>query len=112
MYSKELIKGTLHTIILNLLAENGRMYGYEIFSRVKELTDDKIVIKDGSLYPALKKLTQLGFLTVEEEKVSGRTRRYYTLTKKGKTKKVESLSEFHDFFKTISNILTPQPVKA
>ncbi len=37
MYSKELLKGTLSVIILNLLAENGRMYGDEIFKRVKDI---------------------------------------------------------------------------
>jgi hypothetical protein len=47
MYSKELLKGTLSAILLKLLAENGRMYGYEISQKVKEITDGKIQLKDG-----------------------------------------------------------------
>ena len=53
MFSKELLKGTLKPIILKLLSENDKMYGYEIVQAVKQLTDEKIVIKEGSLYPLL-----------------------------------------------------------
>ena len=47
MYSTELLKGTLKTIILKLLADNKKMYGYEITQKVKELTLDKISIGAG-----------------------------------------------------------------
>jgi len=108
MYSKELVKGTLNAIVLNLLSENGRMYGYEIFSRVKQMTDKKILLKDGSLYPALKKLTALGFLTTEEETVSGRKRKYYKITEEGSLRKSEYLLEIKDFFKTMDKVLSPK----
>ena len=52
MNSKELLKGTLTVIILKLLSERDRMYGYEMYQQVKELSDGKILLKDGSLYPA------------------------------------------------------------
>jgi len=44
MYSKELLKGTLSVIILKLLAERGKMYGYQITQLVKQLSDDKILL--------------------------------------------------------------------
>jgi DNA-binding PadR family transcriptional regulator len=44
IYSSELIKGTLKTIVLKLLADNKKMYGYEITQKVKEMTFDKIQI--------------------------------------------------------------------
>ena len=53
MYSSELIKGTLKTIILKLLKEQGKMYGYEITNKVKDLTQGKIQITEGALYPTL-----------------------------------------------------------
>ncbi len=56
MNTTELLKGTLSTIILKMLADNGKMYGYEITQKVKELSDNKILVKEGSLYPALHKL--------------------------------------------------------
>lgn len=108
MYSKELLKGTLSVIILNLLAENGRMYGYEIFQRVKELSDEKILLKDGSLYPALQKLSKDGLLSYEEEYVGKRVRKYYYLTPKGKQEKVVYLEELKDFMMTLNKIIFPQ----
>lgn len=105
MYSKELLKGTLHAIILNLLAENRKMYGYEIFLKVKELSDGKILLKDGSLYPALQKLTHDGYLTYEEEYIGKRVRKYYKLTAIGETRKVEYLQELKDFISTLERIV-------
>jgi DNA-binding PadR family transcriptional regulator len=53
MYSKDLIRGTLTPIILRLLHPDGKMYGYEICQKVKQLTDGSLLIREGSLYPAL-----------------------------------------------------------
>lgn len=108
MYSKELLKGTLSVIILNLLAENGRMYGYEIFQKVKELSEGKIIIKDGSLYPALQKMSKDGLVTYEEEYIGKRVRKYYLLTSKGKQEKVHHLEELRDFMLTLNKIIFPQ----
>lgn len=104
MYSKELLKGTLSAIILNLLSENKRMYGYEISQTVKELSDEKVLLKDGSLYPALQKMTKDGLLTFEEEYIGKRVRKYYSLTPKGKLEKTAYLKELKDFMTTL-NIL-------
>jgi PadR family transcriptional regulator PadR len=108
MYSKELLKGTLSVIILNLLAENGRMYGYEIFQRVKKLSDGKILLKDGSLYPALQKMSKEGLLTYKEEYIGKRVRKYYLLTPKGKSEKILYLEELKDFMATLNKIISPQ----
>lgn len=108
MYSKELLKGTLSIIILNLLSENDRMYGYEIFLKVKELSDGKILIKDGSLYPSLQKMTKDGLLSFEEEYIGKRLRKYYYLTPQGKQQKMVSVEELKDFMATINKVLFPQ----
>jgi PadR family transcriptional regulator PadR len=108
MYSKELLKGTLSAILLKLLAENGRMYGYEISQKVKEITDGKIHLKDGSLYPALQKMTADGLLTYEEEFIGKRVRKYYVLTTKGKEETTVYLDELKDFIATLNKIVFPQ----
>jgi len=108
MYSKELLKGTLSAMILKLLAENERMYGYEISQHVKELTGGKIHLKDGSLYPALQKMTADGLLTYKEEYVGKRVRKYYMLTKKGKTETAAYISELKDFIATLNKVVFPQ----
>ncbi|TCN72269.1 DNA-binding PadR family transcriptional regulator [Acetobacteroides hydrogenigenes] len=110
MYTKELLKGTLQTIILKLLEDNGRMYGYEITQKVKLLTDGKISITEGALYPILHKLEADGTVTTEEEYIGKRVRKYYTLTQSGKTVTESKVNELADFIKTIGVLLSPKPV--
>jgi len=105
MYSKELLKGTLEVIVLKLLSEQGKMYGYELSQRVKEETDDKIHLKDGSLYPALHKLTKDGILTFEEVSMGKRIRKYYKLTAKGEKKKEVLIEEMRDFILTMEKMI-------
>ena len=110
MYSKELLKGTLKTIILKLLSESDSMYGYQITQKVKEITEGKIVLTEGALYPALHKLEADGLLTTEKQTVGNRVRKYYSLTQTGNSsakEKVEELKEFMETLKVIINI-TPQ----
>ena len=85
IYSSELIKGTLKTIVLKLLADNKKMYGYEITQKVKEITKGELKITEGALYPALHKLEAEGVLEVEIENVDNRLRKYYKLTEPGQT---------------------------
>jgi len=111
MYSNELIKGTLKTIILNLLDENGRMYGYEITQRIKELSKDEINITEGSLYPALHGLLAEKLLTTESSSVNGRLRKYYKLTKQGKSESKKKIEEFSGFIIIMQNLLNLKTVK-
>ena len=108
MYSKELLKGTLKPIILKLLSDTDRMYGYEIVQAVKQLSDGKIVIKEGSLYPLLHSLAKEGSLETESVMIGKRVRKYYRLSKSGKKVSKESLSELHDFLGTIQQIIHPK----
>lgn len=105
LFSSELIKGTLKTIILKLLAENKRMYGYEITQTVKELTGDKIQLTEGALYPTLHALEAEGLLTTETEYIGKRVRKYYSLSKDGKAKSKEKVNEFADFINTMQFLL-------
>lgn len=108
MYSKELIRGTLKTIVLNLLSENGRMYGYEITQKVKILTGSKIQLTEGALYPTLHKLESGGFVKTTSESFNGRTRKYYSVTAKGNAKATDASTEFTEFVQTMLLLLNPQ----
>lgn len=105
MYSKNLIKGTLQPILLKLLEENGRMYGYEITQKVKELTQGKIEITEGALYPTLHKLEADGVLKTEKEYIGKRVRKYYTLTSTGHSLVTKKVDELTDFMSTVGLIL-------
>lgn len=110
IFSSELVKGTLKTIVLKQLEINGRMYGYEITQRVKELTLDKIQITEGALYPTLHALEADGLVTTETEYIGKRIRKYYSLSPKGKTKIEEKLSEMADFIETMKFLLDIKPI--
>lgn len=109
MYSSELIKGTLKTIVLKLLSETKQMYGYEITQRVKELTGNKIQITEGALYPTLHALEKDGVVTAEIVNIGKRVRKYYTLTPKGKLNATEKVNEFADYMNTMKFLLNIKP---
>ncbi len=109
MKQSELIKGTLSTLVLKLLEEKGRMYGYEIAQNLKEISEGKVMVKEGSLYPALHKLEADGFLSVEEEFIGKRIRRYYSLTQNGKTQSETSLKELRGFLEMMQNLVSLKP---
>lgn len=109
IYSSELIKGTLKTIVLKLLADNKKMYGYEITQKVKDLTGDKIQITEGALYPSLHALEHEGLLTTETEFIGKRVRKYYSLSPSGQLKTKEKVSELNDFMDTMRALLNIDP---
>ena len=105
MHSPELLKGTLQTIILKLLKDEGKMYGYEITQRVKELSVGRLLLTEGALYPTLHKLEAEGLLKTEVVVMGKRVRKYYTLTLSCRNTARERVVEFLDFIKTMSNVL-------
>ena len=107
MKNSQLYKGSLNTIILKLLEENGKMYGYEITQKVKLITSGDLNITEGALYPALHKLEADGLLEVEVEKVDNRLRKYYKLTEKGTTETVNRLAELQDFIRNMQTLVKP-----
>ncbi|WP_299121619.1 PadR family transcriptional regulator [uncultured Winogradskyella sp.] len=110
MYSKELTKGTLQPIILSLINNKGRMYGYEITQEVKKMTSGKIDISEGALYPILHKLEAKKVLETQKVFIGKRVRKYYKVTKEGK-KLVETVTEeINDFIETLSLIFNPKPI--
>ncbi len=108
MKNSQLYKGSLNTIIMKLLEEQGRMYGYEITQKVKEITKGELNITEGALYPALHKLEAEGLLDVEVEKVDNRLRKYYKLTEKGTAETVNRLAELEEFIKNMQTIVNPK----
>jgi len=108
MISTDLIKGSLKTIVLKVLRENGRMYGYEITRKVEELTSGQIKLTYGALYPVLHKLENDGVLVTESENFNNRIRIYYSLTEKGNSLVTEKIREMADFIDSLQRIINPQ----
>ncbi|WP_066226018.1 PadR family transcriptional regulator [Formosa haliotis] len=108
MGNSKLYKGSLTTIILKLLNETDKMYGYEITQKVKALTAGELAITEGALYPALHKLEADGFLDVEVVKVDNRLRKYYKLTEQGTKETAHKLSELERYIETMKTLVNPK----
>ena len=109
MISNELLKGTLKTIILNLLEDHDRMYGYAITQEVEKISEGQIQLSWGALYPTLHKLEADGLITAEEHSIGKRVRKYYRLTPEGKKTSRDKVEEFREFVRIMGQLLKPSP---
>jgi DNA-binding PadR family transcriptional regulator len=105
MHSSELLKGNLQTIILKVLADYGKMYGYELTQRVKSLSEGMIQLTEGALYPTLHRMEAEGLLQTEVVQIGRRIRKYYRITATGKSFADEKVLEFTAFIRTMSTVL-------
>lgn len=102
---REILKGALEIILLSLL-KNKSMYGYEISKMIKKLSDDALIVGEGTLYPALKRLEEKELIKhyFIEVSSSKKIRKYYDITKKGKKELDLKLKDFSIITKLIKNI--------
>ena len=107
MVSKELLKGSLKSIILKLLSDNGKMYGYELTQKMEELSEGKIKFTVGALYPILHKLENDGVVITESEIINNRVRIYYKLTQTGESTAQEKINELKEFIDTLGLLVNP-----
>lgn len=104
-----MIKGTLQTIIFKLLESKERMYGYEITTKVCELSEGAILLTEGALYPALHKMEAEGLLQTTVEIVEGRARKYYQLTEQGGNEVAGKLKQAQEFINQFQHLLNLKP---
>jgi DNA-binding PadR family transcriptional regulator len=99
--SKELVGASAVPIILSIL-DKKESYGYEIMQKVKDLSDDRIEWKEGSLYPVLHKLEKNGLIkSLWKMADNGRHRKYYAINKKGR----KALREEIENWNLVENML-------
>jgi transcriptional regulator len=80
----EFLKGTLDMLILKVVAA-GAIHGYAISQRIQQISRDFFQVPQGSLYPALHRLEERGWLDAEwKDTDTGREAKFYTLTRKGR----------------------------
>jgi PadR family transcriptional regulator, regulatory protein PadR len=100
-----LLKGNLELILLTIL-EDGEMYGLEIINEAQARTDGYFDFKEGSLYPALHRMTLAGLLKAEfrDSDLGGPRRKYYTLSAKGRKTLAQKQLEWQQFNQAIANL--------
>ena len=102
--SKELLKGSTTMLVLNLLKDQN-MYGYEMIKKLKEKSQNVFELKEGTLYPSLHSLEETGQITSYWDNTTGKNRKYYAITKKGRNPLKEKQKEWNIFSTGINNVL-------
>jgi PadR family transcriptional regulator PadR len=97
-------RGTLPTLILEAV-EKEPSHGYRIAQRIKERSQGVLDFKEGTLYPALHKLENEGLVASSEEIENGRARRYYRITKSGRTALAKDRAEWRRVSQAVTLIL-------
>lgn len=85
MSKMDSLQGTLDLLVMTLLARRPRLHGYAIMAAISEMSEDVLRAEEGSLYPALHRMEEAGWIRAEwVKRESGRRMRIYELTKAGK----------------------------
>ena len=84
-HSNDRLQGTLDLLVLKTLASRGPMHGYAITLHVEQISENALRLEEGSLYPALHRMTQEGWLSAEwGASDNNRRARYYSITAAGR----------------------------
>ena len=101
----EMLQGTLDVLILKTLSWGPR-HGYAVAKWLEETTDDTLQIEEGSLYPALYRIEQRGWIQAEwGTSESGRKAKFYKVTAAGRKRLAVSTDEWARFSSAVSNLL-------
>ena len=102
---RDLLPGTLDMLILATLAVQS-MHGYGIAQHIKRLSRDVLQVDEGSLYPALQRLRQRGWLKAEWRRTPNNQRaRYYTITANGREQLGQEEVGFGELVAAIQRVL-------
>jgi len=101
----EFLKGTLDMLILKVVA-SGAIHGYAISQRIQQISRDFFQVPQGSLYPALHRLEERGWLEAEWKDTStGREAKFYRLTRKGRKQLDTEVLNWEQLTDAVSMIL-------
>jgi PadR family transcriptional regulator, regulatory protein PadR len=103
---RELLPGTLDMLILKTLTAQS-MHGYGIAQHLQRLSQDVIQVEEGSLYPALQRMRQKGWVEAEWRQTPNNQRaRYYTITRAGRRQLGEQETGFAELTAAIRRIMS------
>jgi transcriptional regulator len=99
MRKPDSLQGSLDLLVLTILARRPKLHGYALMTAIKETSGDVLIPEEGSLYPALHRMEEAGWIRAEwVVKESGKRARIYQLTAAGK----KQLAAEEDRWKTVS----------
>jgi PadR family transcriptional regulator PadR len=104
--AKNDLQGTLDLLVLKTLAQMGRLHGYGIVQHIQRASDDLLRVEEGSLYPALHRMEQSGWIGSEWALTeTGRKAKYYKLTVAGKKRLEAAEKDFEELVRGVRAML-------
>jgi PadR family transcriptional regulator, regulatory protein PadR len=98
----DLLQGTLDLMVLQTLATMGQMHGYGIARRIEQVSGDEVLLNQGTIYAALVRLQQRGWIDAEwGASENNRRAKFYSITKRGR----KQLAEDTDYWMRLSGVI-------
>ena len=105
----DILQGTLDLMVLRTLDAMGPQHGYGIARRIEETSSNRLKLNYGTLYPALLKLEQEGFVTAAwRQSENNRRAKFYSLTAAGRKRLAREAREWHQTADLIAAFLAPK----
>lgn len=99
------VPGTLELLVLRTLAAQSPLHGFAILDWIRETTNDVLLVEDGALYPALRRMEKRGWLSsawgISEK---GRRARYYELTAKGRKALAKEAARWESYVAAMAKV--------
>lgn len=107
-YDSDLLRGNTDSLLLSLINEYGQAYGYKLIKEIERRSQGYFRFREGTVYPALRKLENEGLIQGEWRKFeNGQERRYYTITAAGREFLAKKLEMWRSFSSAMALILKP-----
>ena len=105
----EMLKGHLDMIVLAALSAAGSAHGYAVIEEIKRRSGGAFDLPEGTIYPALHRLEQRGWVSAKWETAPDRNRefKYYRLTEKGKKQLVVEESQWKQMSEAVARVMWP-----
>jgi transcriptional regulator len=105
-HTNDRLQGTLDLLVLKILSSRGRMHGYSIALDIEQISESVLRLEEGSLYPALHRMTQAGWLQAEwGASDNNRRARYYSITREGRKQLAEEEKSWAQLTTAVARVL-------
>jgi transcriptional regulator len=105
----DLLQGTLDLMVLQTLAAMGSLHGYGIARRIEQVSGDKVLLNQGTIYAALVRLQQRGWISSEWGTSSNnRKAKFYSITKSGRKRLAEDAAYWQRLSSAVGRVLNMQ----
>ena len=105
-FDSDLVRSSTETLVLSVLAD-GAKYGYQILALLRERSAGRLDLAAGTLYPILHKLERAGCVRSRWDDSTGRNRKWYALTDKGRRRLENDAREWMSYVTCVREILQP-----